>query len=41
MERLLWATLLGDLVSLEVAEKLGVDPERIDALERIKEGMAQ
>lgn len=41
VERLLWATLLGDLVSLEVAEELGVDPERIDALDRIKEGMAQ
>jgi glucose/mannose-6-phosphate isomerase len=41
VERLLWATLLGDLVSLEVAEKLGVDPERVDALDRIKEGMAE
>jgi len=41
VERLLWATLLGDLVSLEVAEGLGVDPERIDALDRIKEGMTQ
>lgn len=41
VERLLWATLLGDLVSLEVAAELGVDPERIDALNRIKEGMAQ
>jgi len=41
VERLLWATLLGDLVSLEVADELGVDPERIEALDRIKEGMAQ
>ncbi|MGN6257612.1 MAG: bifunctional phosphoglucose/phosphomannose isomerase [Solirubrobacterales bacterium] len=41
VERLLWATLLGDLVSLEVANELGVDPERIDALDRIKEGMSQ
>jgi glucose/mannose-6-phosphate isomerase len=41
VERLLWATLLGDLVSLEVAEELGVDPEQIDALDRIKEGMAR
>jgi hypothetical protein len=40
VERLLWATLLGDLVSLEVARRNGVDPERIDALNRIKEGMA-
>jgi glucose/mannose-6-phosphate isomerase len=41
VERLLWATLLGDLVSLELAEELGVDPERIDALDRIKEGMSE
>lgn len=40
VERLLWATLLGDLVSLEVADRLGVDPERIEALDRIKAGMA-
>jgi glucose/mannose-6-phosphate isomerase len=41
VERLLWATLLGDLVSLELAQALGVDPERVDALDRIKEGMAE
>ncbi|MFL5897466.1 MAG: bifunctional phosphoglucose/phosphomannose isomerase [Solirubrobacterales bacterium] len=41
VERLLWATLLGDLVSLELAEKHGVDPERVDALDRIKEGMSE
>ncbi|HET7418441.1 MAG TPA: bifunctional phosphoglucose/phosphomannose isomerase [Solirubrobacterales bacterium] len=41
VERLLWATMLGDLVSLELAEKLGVDPERVDALDRIKEGMTE
>jgi glucose/mannose-6-phosphate isomerase len=41
VERLLWATLLGDLVSLELAEALGVDPERVDALDRIKEGMSE
>lgn len=41
VERLLWATLLGDLVSLEVAAELGADPERVDALDRIKEGMAE
>lgn len=40
VERLLWGTLLGDLVSLEVARGLGVDPEPIDALDRVKEGMA-
>jgi len=40
VERLLWSLLLGDLVSLEVARAIGVDPERIEALNRIKEGMA-
>jgi glucose/mannose-6-phosphate isomerase len=40
VERLLWGVLLGDLVSLEIARKAGVDPEQIDALNRIKEGMA-
>ena len=28
VERLLWATLLGDLVSLELARRRGVDPEQ-------------
>jgi glucose/mannose-6-phosphate isomerase len=41
VERLLWATLLGDLVSLEIAKQLGVDPEKIEALDRIKAGMAE
>jgi glucose/mannose-6-phosphate isomerase len=41
VERLLWATLLGDLVSLETAKQLGVDPEGIEALNRIKAGMAE
>jgi glucose/mannose-6-phosphate isomerase len=40
VERLLWSMLLGDLVSLEVARAIGVDPERIEALNRVKEGMA-
>ncbi|HET7122350.1 MAG TPA: bifunctional phosphoglucose/phosphomannose isomerase [Solirubrobacterales bacterium] len=40
-ERLLWATLLGDLVSLEVARRAGADPEQVDALNRIKEGMSR
>ena len=40
-ERLLWATLLGDLVSLEVARRAGADPEQVDALKRIKEGMSE
>jgi glucose/mannose-6-phosphate isomerase len=41
VERLLWATFLGDLVSLETARQLGADPEQIEALNRIKEGMAE
>jgi glucose/mannose-6-phosphate isomerase len=41
IERLLWATLLGDLVSLETAKQLGVDPEKIEALDRVKEGMSK
>ncbi|HEY6730060.1 MAG TPA: bifunctional phosphoglucose/phosphomannose isomerase [Solirubrobacterales bacterium] len=40
VERLLWATLLGDLVSLEIARQRGVDPESIEAIDRLKEGMA-
>ncbi|HET9197224.1 MAG TPA: bifunctional phosphoglucose/phosphomannose isomerase [Solirubrobacterales bacterium] len=40
IERLLWATLLGDLVSLEIARRRGVDPESIVAIDRLKEGMA-
>ncbi|HET8815381.1 MAG TPA: bifunctional phosphoglucose/phosphomannose isomerase [Solirubrobacterales bacterium] len=40
VERLLWATLLGDLVSLETARLVGADPDRVDVLDRIKESMA-
>ena len=40
-ERLLWATLLGDLVSLDVADRIGVDPEKVEAIDRVKEGMAE
>jgi glucose/mannose-6-phosphate isomerase len=40
VERLLWATLLGDLVSLEIASRRGVDPESIVAIDKLKEGMA-
>jgi glucose/mannose-6-phosphate isomerase len=38
--RLLWATMLGDLVSLELAERRGVDPGSIAAIDRLKQGMA-
>src|SRR3954469_16974569 len=41
VERLLWATLLGDLLSLEIADKIGIDPEQTEALDRVKEGMSK
>lgn len=41
VERLLWAMLLGDLVSLEIARKRGVDPGSIEAIDKLKEGMAR
>jgi glucose/mannose-6-phosphate isomerase len=34
--RLLWATMLGDLVSLELAELRGVDPLPVEAIENLK-----
>jgi glucose/mannose-6-phosphate isomerase len=37
--RLLWATMLGDLVSLSLAEAHGVDPEPVEAIESFKEAM--
>jgi len=37
--RLLWATMLGDLVSLELAQARGVDPLEIEAIDRLKEAM--
>jgi glucose/mannose-6-phosphate isomerase len=39
--RLLWATMLGDLVSLELAKTRGVEPLPIEAIERFKEAMGQ
>jgi glucose/mannose-6-phosphate isomerase len=41
VERLLWTTLLGDLVSLELASRAGVDPESIEAIDKLKQGMAR
>jgi glucose/mannose-6-phosphate isomerase len=41
VERLLWATMLGDLVSLELAERHGVDPVPVEAIERFKEAMGR
>jgi glucose/mannose-6-phosphate isomerase len=40
VERLLWTTLLGDLVSMEMANRRGIDPAAIVAIDRLKEGMA-
>jgi len=37
--RLLWATMLGDLVSLELAKARGVDPLPVEAIESFKEAM--
>jgi glucose/mannose-6-phosphate isomerase len=34
--RLLWATMLGDLVSLRLAEARGIDPLPVEALEQLK-----
>jgi glucose/mannose-6-phosphate isomerase len=39
--RLLWATMLGDLVSLELARGRGVDPLPVEAIERFKEAMGR
>ena len=37
--RLLWTTMLGDLVSIQLAANRGVDPVAVDSLERLKEAM--
>jgi glucose/mannose-6-phosphate isomerase len=39
--RLLWATMLGDLVSLELARARGVDPLPVESIERFKEAMGR
>jgi glucose/mannose-6-phosphate isomerase len=38
-ERLLWAVMLGDLVSLELAAARGVDPLPIEAIEELKSAL--
>ena len=40
-ERLLWAVMLGDLLSLHVAAERGVDPVQIDVLERLKDELGR
>jgi glucose/mannose-6-phosphate isomerase len=39
VQRLLWALMLGDLVSLAIAGQRGVDPVPVEAIERFKEAM--
>jgi glucose/mannose-6-phosphate isomerase len=39
--RLLWATMLGDLVSLELARARAVDPLPVEAIERFKKAMGR
>ncbi|HEU4393405.1 MAG TPA: bifunctional phosphoglucose/phosphomannose isomerase [Solirubrobacterales bacterium] len=39
--RLLWAVMLGDLVSLELAKARGVDPLPVEAIERLKGEMGR
>lgn len=40
LERMLWAVMLGDLVTLELARQRGVDALPVEAIERFKEEMA-
>jgi glucose/mannose-6-phosphate isomerase len=40
-ERLLWATMLGDLVSLQLAARAGVDPAPIEVIERLKQDLGR
>jgi glucose/mannose-6-phosphate isomerase len=39
LERMLWAVMLGDLVTLELARQRGVEPLPVEAIERFKEEM--
>ncbi len=40
-ERMLWATLLGDLVSLILAARRGVDPSPVAVIERLKDRLGR
>jgi glucose/mannose-6-phosphate isomerase len=40
-ERLLWAVMLGDLVSLQLAALRGVDPTPVDMIERLKDELGR
>jgi glucose/mannose-6-phosphate isomerase len=39
--RMLWAVMLGDLVSLELASARGVDPLAVEAIDALKSGLAR
>ena len=40
-ERLLWAVLLGDLLSLQLAAKRGIDPAPVEVIERLKDELGR
>jgi glucose/mannose-6-phosphate isomerase len=40
-ERLLWAVMLGDLVSLQLAARRGVDPGTVEVIERLKDRLGR
>ena len=40
-ERLLWAVMLGDLVSLQLAARRGVDPTPVEVIERLKDELGR
>jgi len=40
-ERLLWAVMLGDLISLELAAREGVDPTPVDVIEDLKDRLGR
>jgi glucose/mannose-6-phosphate isomerase len=41
IERLLWAVMLGDLVSLHLAARRGVDPSPVEVIERLKDQLGR
>jgi glucose/mannose-6-phosphate isomerase len=40
-ERLLWAVMLGDLLSLHLAARRGVDPSPVEVIDRLKDALGQ
>ncbi len=40
-ERMLWAVMLGDLLSLNLAARRGVDPSRIEVIDRLKDELGR